>query len=253
MSVGMSAGGKHPKAIIAIDWETGTIRSGQVLLPKNFTQHILKFKDSATWPTGEIEYSYYLMAQKCGIQIERSSLLKAGGENHFLTERFDRRNGEKIHAATLRSLCGEVTVYDDIFRICRTLHTPYNDMEQMFRRTVFNYLTGVSDDHDKNFSFTMSKDGKWRLAPAYDLTFTVNYKNRFIGDRHAMSIKENDRNISGVMFLKLAEENDVRNGKDIINEIAEIVSGFESMAKDIVGDYHTSLISEYIKSQVKLL
>ena len=72
---------------------------------------------------------------------------------------------------------------------------------------MFNYLAGVTDDHDKNFSFVMSEDGVWRLSPAYDVTFTVDYKNRFIADRHAMSIEESDRLVSRSQFLKLAEDN----------------------------------------------
>jgi hypothetical protein len=180
MAVGMSAGGKHPKAIVAINWETGEVRSGQFILPDAYTQYILKFKDSDKWPTAEIEYAYYLMAKEASIDMEKSSLLAIGGANHFLTERFDRKNGRKIHTATLQSLCGTVTSYEDIFKVCRRLQLPYHDMEQVFRRAVFNYLSGVCDDHDKNFSFMMDEEGTWRLSPAYDVTFTVNFKNRFI-------------------------------------------------------------------------
>ena len=99
MSVGMSAGGKHPKSIIAINWTTGEVRSGQILLPKDFTQYILKFKDSDVWPTAEIEYVYYQMALDSGIDMEKSSLLTIAGTKHFLTERFDRKHGSKQHSA----------------------------------------------------------------------------------------------------------------------------------------------------------
>lgn len=251
MSVGMSAGGKHPKAIVAINWNTGEIRSGQVLLPEGFTHYILKFCDSDNWPTAEIEYAYYKMAVECGIKMEKSMLLPISGSNHFLTERFDRKSGRKIHAITLRALSGEVSSYDDIFRICRMLDLPHSDMEQLFRRTVFNYLSGVTDDHDKNFSFTMSEDGIWRLSPAYDITFTVNYKNSFIGDRHAMSIAECDRNIAYGQFLRLAEENDVNNAETIIRDISSILESFEHQAADAgIDKSHTALIKGFIKSQL---
>ena len=251
MSVGMSAGGKHPKAIVAINWDTGEVRSGQILLPEDFTQYILKFKDSEKWPTAEIEYIYYQMAIECGINIENSRLLPISGVNHFLTERFDRKNGTKQHSATLRSLCGEVTSYDEIFRTCRILRLPYQDMEQLFRRAIFNYMTGVTDDHDKNFSFIMSEDGSWRLSPAYDLTFTVNYKNRFIADRHAMSIGENDRLVSIDQFKRLASENDVRNADSIISQIVSAIQSFKHKAGELsVEGYHIDLISEFINTQV---
>lgn len=250
MSVGMSAGGKHPKAIIAINWNTGEIRSGQILLPENFTQYILKFKDSDIWPTAEIEYVYYQMAIECGIDMEKSSLLPVSGVNHFLTERFDRKHGSKQHSATLRSLCGEVTSYDEIFRACRMLRLPYHDIEQLFRRAVFNYLSGVTDDHDKNFSFIMSEDGSWKLSPAYDVTFTVNYKNRFIGDRHVMSIEENDRLVSRSQFMKLASENDIRNADSIILQVVSSLGSFRRRAEELsIDGFYIDLISEYINKQ----
>lgn len=252
MSVGMSAGGKHPKAIIAINWKTKDIRSGQVSLPDGYTQYILKFRDSDHWPTAEIEYVYYLMARECGIRMENSSLLQAGGVNHFLTERFDRKSGKKLHSATLRSLCGEVETYDEIFKKCRALHIPYSDIEQLFKRAVFNYLAGVTDDHDKNFSFTMNENGCWRLAPAYDITFTVNYKNRFIGDRHAMSIGMSDRKVTRSQLLSLANENDVREAGNIINEVSESLMTFKDKADGIIPETYSELIFGFIKESVQL-
>ncbi|MBO5181809.1 MAG: type II toxin-antitoxin system HipA family toxin [Paraprevotella sp.] len=254
MSVGMSAGGKHPKAIVAINWKTGEVKSGQFLLPDDFTQYILKFKDSEKWPTAEIEYAYYLMAKDASIDMERCSLLEIGGVNHFLTERFDRKKGRKMHSATLQSLCGTVTSYEEIFKVCRRLQLPYHDIEQVFRRAVFNYLSGVCDDHDKNFSFVMDESGKWRLSPAYDETFTVNFKNRFIGDKHIMTIEECNRDISMNQFIRLADENDVRNAECIVGEIVEVVHSFtdKAMAANIDA-YYTELITRFIKAKTDSL
>lgn len=233
MSVGMSAGGMHPKAIVAINWDTAEVRSGQIELPEGFTYYILKFRDSESWPTAEIEYLYYKLALECGIEMHECRLLSAGGVNHFLTERFDRGNGKKIHAVTLHALNGETTSYEDIFRVCRKLRLPYHDIEQIFRRMVFNYLSCVCDDHDKNTSFTMSEGGIWRLAPAYDETFTVNTVNLFRSDRHAMTIEGLDRRVSRDALLKAAQENDIRNGSAIIREIREAVSSFKSKGLEI--------------------
>ncbi|RHR37268.1 type II toxin-antitoxin system HipA family toxin [Parabacteroides sp. AF18-52] len=253
MAVGMSAGGKHPKAIVAINWSTGEVRSGQFILPNDFTQYILKFKDSDKWPTAEIEYAYYLMAKDASIDMEKCSLLEIDGENHFLTERFDRKEGRKLHSVTLQSLCGTVTSYEEIFKVCRKLQLPYHDIEQIFRRAVFNYLSGVCDDHDKNFSFVMDEDGRWRLSPAYDETFTVNFKNRFIGDKHIMTIEECNRDISMNQFVRLADENDVRNAEHIVKEISEVVQSFTDKAIDAkIDTIYTELISQFIKSKTRL-
>lgn len=250
MSVGMSAGGQHPKAIVAINWDTKEIRSGQVLLPDSFTQYILKFRDSDNWPTAEVEYNYYLMSRNCGITMEKSILLPIQGVNHFLTERFDRKNGRKQHSATLQALCGPVYSYEDVFRTCRMLKLPASQVSQMFRRVVFNYLTGVCDDHDKNFSFILTPDGKWNLSPAYDVTFTVNLQNPFRSDRHAMSIEECNRNITLNQFIRLAESNDIIGAKEIVQEITDSVLSFRNeLSEPLAKSVWDSIISPYIKLQ----
>lgn len=254
MAVGMSAGGKHPKAIVAINWETGEVRSGQVALPEGFTYYILKFRDSESWPTAEIEYIYHKMALDCGIDMEESRLLAAGGANHFLTKRFDRNGGEKIHAATLYALNGGTAAYEDIFRVCRKLRLPYHDIEQVYRRMVFNYLACVCDDHDKNFSFTMNREGQWRLAPAYDETFTVNLVNMFRADRHAMTVGGIDREVSRDTLLRVAHENDVKNAASIIRQVADSVMSFEAMAETHhIGKPISEIVLKYVSNQIEAL
>ncbi|MBR1869186.1 MAG: HipA domain-containing protein, partial [Bacteroidales bacterium] len=247
MSVGMSAGGMHPKAVIAIDWETGEVRSGQVELPSSFVRYILKFKDNPAWPSAEVEYAYYLMATSCGIEMMPSRLLDIKGDNHFLTGRFDRDGNDKIHTATLNSLCGPVHAYESIFMVARQLGVPHSDIVQLFRRAVFNFLSGVCDDHDKNFSFIMDKKGKWRLSPAYDMTFTVNFSNPFILDRHAMTLAGKERGIGQDDFLRLAGDNDIRGAKTIIGEVSDAVQSFESISKGLdIGAPVVSVVKQYI-------
>lgn len=254
MAVGMSAGGKHPKAIIAINWETGEVRSGQIALPDGFIYYILKFRDSETWPTADIEYIYHKMALGCGIDMEESRLLPAGGVNHFLTKRFDRNGGEKIHTATLYALNGTTATYEEIFGVCRKLRLPYHDIEQVYRRMVFNYLACVCDDHDKNFSFTMSHEGKWRLSPAYDETFTVNLINMFRADRHAMTIGGVDREVNRDMLLRIAEENDVKNAASIIRQVTDSVLSFKSLANEQnIGRPVSDLVQKYVSGQISSL
>lgn len=254
ISVGVSAGGKHPKAIIAINWETGDVRSGQISLPKGFIHYILKFKDPDILYTAEVEFVFYQMATECGIDMEKSQLLPISGDNHFLTERFDRKNGKKLHSATLNSLCGNVDRYEDIFVVCRTLDVPYHDREQLFLRAVFNYIAGVTDDHDKNFSFIMHEDGKWRISPAYDVTFTVNTRNRFIGNKHVMSIGFENTLKSREQLLKLAKTNDINNAESIINNIIKVLESFEQKARDVNIDQPLiNIISQHIRDQITTL
>lgn len=100
----------------------------------------------------------------------------------------------------------------------------------------------------------MNQERKWRLAPAYDETFTVNFKNRFIGDRHVMTIAESDRNISMDQFMRLADENDVKNAGSIVREIAEVVNAFTGKAEEAqIGSCHTELIAQFIKTKTDAL
>ena len=249
MSVGMSAGGMHPKAIVAINWNTGEVKSGQFLLPEVFTQYILKFRDSDSWPTAEVEFAYHKMARKCGITMENCRLFPIDRQNHFLTERFDRKNGAKLHTATLQALNGATDSYEQLMRVCRKLRLPYPDMEQVFRRAVFNFLSCVCDDHDKNFSFIMTPDGTWRLAPAYDVTFTVNLMNKFIGDRHVLSLSDQNRYISRNDILRFAEQNDIRNAASILESVQDAVGSFQAIASEIgIKEPVRSLILSHIKS-----
>lgn len=249
MEVGISAGGKHPKAIVAINNETGEVRSGQVPTPEGFTHYILKFKDFNSWPTAEIEYCYFLMARACGIEIENSSMIKIAGENHFITERFDRKNGEKIHSATLMALHGETSAYEDIFYVCRSLGLGQSAIYQLFKRVVFNYLACVCDDHDKNFSFLLTKDGKWHLAPAYDITFTYNFLNAFISDRHCMTVGGKDRLLSMDDLRLLGEENDIDNVQNIVEGTVDVIQDFRSKLEDLTASKRTA---ESIYSRINL-
>ena len=248
MAVGMSTGGMHPKAIIAINWNTGEVKSGQFLLPEEFTQYILKFRDSDVWPTAEVELAYNKMASKCSIAMEKCRLLPIDGQNHFLTERFDRKNGKKLHTATLQALNGETVSYEQLLKVCRKMRLPYPDMEQVFRRAVFNYLSGVCDDHDKNFSFVLTPDGTWRLAPAYDVTFTVNLMNKFIGDRHVLSLCGEDRHVTRDDILRFADQGDIRNAPSILEEVADAVGSFQAIASEIgIDESVSSLILSHIR------
>ena len=85
--VGTSAGGQHPKAIIAINKTTHDIRSGQVPLPEGYTYYILKFAEGDDFPFTQTEMAYYEIAKEAGITMMPSRLILIEGKHHFLTER----------------------------------------------------------------------------------------------------------------------------------------------------------------------
>lgn len=176
LKVGTSAGGAKPKAIIAYNETTHEVRSGQVPAPEGFGYWLVKF-DGGTFcehneitdnpqGIGNIEYAYFCMAKACGIKMSECRLLEENGNYHFMTKRFDRTpKGEKIHmqtAAGIAHLDRDMRhSYEELFGILRKLNLHYKDFVQLYRRMVFNVIARNLDDHTKNFSFLMDKDGNW--------------------------------------------------------------------------------------------
>ena len=108
LRVGTSAGGARAKAVIAYNEDSGAVMSGQAGAPAGFSHWLLKFDGSSDIELGEtagygrIEYAYYQMAKAAGIHMMESRLLEENGRAHFMTRRFDRVGGNKLH---LQSLC----------------------------------------------------------------------------------------------------------------------------------------------------
>mgnify|MGYP002508288985 CR=1 FL=1 len=82
------------------------------------------------------------------------------GVKHFMTKRFDRKNGEKIHMQTLAAINPDVDSYEDLFATCRSLKLTETEISQLFRRLVFNVMANNTDDHNKNFSFLLDRTGR---------------------------------------------------------------------------------------------
>ena len=155
--LGTSAGGMRPKAVVAYNLETEEFRSGQEDLPENFKQYIIKFKEADDSPTTEIEMVYSEMAKAAGINMVSCFLKEIDGRNHFVTERFDRKDGDKILSQPLAAIMPGADDYMKLCWLAETLKLPQEDKDQIFIRMVFNYVAGISDDYNKNISFIMDK------------------------------------------------------------------------------------------------
>jgi len=188
--VGSSVGGARPKALIGLNKKTNAIVSGHGEIPEGFEHFLIKFdgidkEANKSDPLGytNIEYAYYLMAKKCGISMEECRLLNDGEHEHFLTARFDRNSNEKIHVQTLCGMSGidydqsQIASYSDYFSTVINLNMGHSSQVEAFKRMVFNVAAVNHDDHTKNFSFLMDREGRWSLAPAYDLTYNFGKKS----------------------------------------------------------------------------
>ncbi len=249
--VGTSAGGQHPKAIIAINRKTGDIRSGQVALPEEYIYYILKFAEGDDFPFTQIEMSYYEMALNAGINMMPSKLIVAEGKYHFITERYDRRNGKKIHTQTLAAMCPDATSYEDLFAVSRRLNISSTEISEEYRRMVFNVMSANVDDHLKNFSFMMDEKGSWHITPAYDLTFTTNLDGAYYENGHSMTILGKSSGITISDLVQFAKENSIKNEQKIIAEVALSVSHFYDFAlKYQVSSYWADRIEQYLSQLV---
>ena len=230
IAVGTSAGGRQPKAIIAIHPETGEIRSGQIGGQKGFEYCILKFGDPER-SSAELEMAYYDMAVAAGIQMMPCRLIEVEGKRHFITRRFDRDEDRKLHMQTLAALYPEADSYEKLLMVCRKMRLPESTQEEIFRRMVFNFLTNNTDDHNKNFSFLMDENGRWQLSPAYDMTYIFNTGGHLPETMHCLMMRGKLSGWTKDDALTLAKENGIRKAEAIIAEVAEAVKKFRLFAE----------------------
>lgn len=190
LRVGTSAGGARAKAVIAWNRETDEVRSGQVAAGPGFEYWLLKFdgvsgnKDKELEDPkgyGAVEYAYHLMAKAAGLTMTECRLLEENGRRHFMTRRFDRlAGGAKLHMQSLGALAhldfnqAGAHAYEQALLVIRQLRLPMAAVEEQFRRMVFNLVARNQDDHVKNIAFLMDKEGRWSLAPAFDVTYAYN-------------------------------------------------------------------------------
>ena len=202
VSIGSSAGGARAKAVIAVNRKDGRIRSGQTDAGTDYDYWLIKFDGvSGSGDHGvtdpkqftKTEYAYYLMAKDSGIIMSECRLLEKDGCFHFMTKRFDRENGNKIHMQTLAALVHldynipRQCSYEQYADYAKRLGLGLSEIKQIYRRMVFSVLACNCDDHVKNFSFLMDRRGNWSLSPAYDITFAYAPGNRWISE-HQMTI-----------------------------------------------------------------
>ena len=248
---GTSAGGQHPKAIIAIHDVTHEIRSGQVPLPDGYTYYILKFSEGDDFPYTQVEMAYYELAREAGITMMPSKLVQVEGKYHFLTERYDRLNGEKVHVQTLAAMNPDADSYEDLFEVSRKLGIPASEQTELYRRLVFNVMGGNVDDHIKNFSFRMERDGSWHITPAYDMTFTTNLDGTAYENMHSMSVLGKYDGITEDDLLQFAKINGIKSAKFIIAEVGLAISHFYDYATCVrMDDYWKDRIEEHLSGLV---
>lgn len=249
IEIGSSAGGARAKAVVAWNEKTGQIKSGQVKAGNGFEHWIIKF-DGVT-KNGDynvndkrqhslIEYAYYLMATDLGIDMQECRILSKDGLDHFMTKRFDRVNDKKIHVQTLAALMhydynvpGKCS-YEMYAECAKRLRVGTDSIKQLYKRMVFNVVSGNCDDHVKNFSFLMDRYGTWSMSPAYDLTFAYNPDNKWIS-QHQMRVNNKTSDITDKDMLDCGATMGLTQDfcKGVLEQTKTVVSGWMDYAKQV--------------------
>jgi serine/threonine-protein kinase HipA len=249
LRVGTSAGGARAKAVIAWNPQTEVVRSGQVDAGTGFEYWLLKFDgvhgnrdkeldDQQGY--GVIEYAYAGMARAAGITMTECRLLEEHGRRHFMTRRFDRTgSGDKLHMQSLGALAhydfnqAGAYSYEQALMVVRQLGLSMDAVEQQFRRMVFNVVARNQDDHVKNIAFLMDRSGRWRLSPAFDVTYAYSPGGRWTG-RHQMSVNGKRDDFTLDDFRQCAETVSMRRGRadEIVDDVRRAVVEWPNFAKD---------------------
>ncbi|WP_319503284.1 HipA domain-containing protein [uncultured Draconibacterium sp.] len=221
---GSSLGGARPKANI---------------LDKDHNLWIAKFPakndtiDKAAW-----EYLAWQLALKAGIVMSECRISKVAGKyNTFFTKRFDREQERRIHFASAMTMTGnnEDTIrvnpasYLEMAEFIQNHGTRINEnLEQLWRRIVFNIAISNTDDHLRNHGFLLTEKG-WVLSPAYDINPSIDKDGLALNIDMDNNALDYELAKSVGPFFRLENKQMDR----IIDEVTTSVKNWRKMAKHI--------------------
>ncbi len=177
LSLNGSSGGARPKIVAWVSPDRKEIVRSHERPGDGWTEWLIKFmQKNDPSDLGETEYKMSLAAKAAGITMPETHLFPSKRcPGYFGVQRFDRTSQGKVH---IHTACGLLHAshryssldYEALLKLTLVLTRDRRDVEEMVRRMCFNVKFGNRDDHSKNFAFLLDPQGKWRLAPAYDLT-----------------------------------------------------------------------------------
>jgi serine/threonine-protein kinase HipA len=231
-------GGAKEKMLISYDTHNKVLKyynhdQTKTASEEKFAPYLIKFGRAEHHnKETQKEYLYTKLAHVCGIETPPFELLEDRGVFHFLIQRFDRQKNQKIHMATASALLHKPHIrngisYEELFRLTYTLSGNMHDIKKLLRQMLFNLLTGVTDDHAKNFSFLMDEKGSWKLSPAYDITYGLG-----VGAiKHKSSLNGKNDHFIFDDAAKLALQYDI-NTQEVENITAGIIETLNTYFED---------------------
>lgn len=234
-------GGGRPKMLVTFNENSREIRTNDRILKDGFRRSIIKFDETyyekQSIELTKLEYLYMNMAKECEIDIPKIILLQENGLHHLIIERFDRdEEDNKIHVATASALLHKdisipkVMSYEELFALTHKICHKQSSVEEVFRRMVFNTLSFNVDDHAKNFSFMMSREGEWDIAPGYDITYSFG-----LVKEHLTTIKGKGKEFILQDYLDIAQRNLISDEKaiNIVGKTIEVLETFKKRARGV--------------------
>lgn len=237
--IGSSAGGARPKILISEHKSSGEIIPGDLNYSSPFNHYLVKLHldDELGYSREVVEFCYYLTAVHLGITMMPSKLIE---HKHFATLRFDRREGKKIHVLTATGLTGwdyrspKDSSYENLFELALFLKVPHCEIDELFKRMVFNVIFSNTDDHLKNHSFVYDEEqDKWHIAPAYDLTYSLNPLMNYTRTSRALSINGKRADLLLKDVLTIADSFTIKNPKKVIQEVQEGLGYWYNQATEL--------------------
>lgn len=230
------AGGQHPKATGYWDPQQGSLHIGAAATLDAWQAVIVKLDLENHVPVNVVERIYLRMAEASGIHTAHSWLVRNEQGAHLVSQRFDRdAAGGKQHQHSFAGMAHldfnqRGHSYEQLMTTVMRVCADRGDLLEAYRRAVFNVMAHNQDDHAKNFSFTMTREGRFQLSPAYDLVFTEAED----GAGHWMTINGQSEHIRRSDLIKLGEKFNfkAREIETILGEVAEGVSTFERIAQE---------------------
>lgn len=253
---GGSPGGARPKVIIAVH-EDGRAIAGTSRVPEDFRHYLVKFPAGEVFPDiGPVEAAYALMAREAGLDLPHTTLFETrDGGRYFGIERFDRDGNLRFHTHTLGGLLHAShripsLEYEGFLKATLILTKDRRQVEEAYRRMVFNVLAHNRDDHVKNFSYLMDRTGEWKLTPAYDLVFS-----RGPGGQHTMAIAGEAERPGKNDMIQVANDCDIDSSRanEIIEKARHAVGQWSQFAKATDVSTRTTKQIEKVISGSRLL
>ncbi|MES1197356.1 MAG: type II toxin-antitoxin system HipA family toxin [Pseudomonadota bacterium] len=222
LAPGASLGGARPKA---------TVRDRDARL------WLAKFPwANDDWPVIQWEWALLLMAEKAGVAVPKFRVEPIGAKTVLMIARFDRRADQSRlpYMSAFTALDAkdhqEDRSYLELVDALRQLgDTPREDLNQLWRRMVFNLLVSNVDDHVRNHGFLRGGDG-WRLSPAFDMNPSpADVKGRI----HVMAFNEDEHSSSLDVCMSVADYFALKKGEAaaIAAEVATVVATWRDVAK----------------------